>query len=45
VDASGNVYVADTYNDRIQVFGSLPVPAQSISIGQLKAKYTTPAGK
>ena len=39
VDASGNVYVADQGNHRIQVFGSLPVPAQSTSWGRVKALY------
>ena len=39
VDASGNVYVADTDNNRIQVFGSLPVPATSTSWGRLKSLY------
>jgi len=39
VDGSGNVYVTDHWNDRIQVFGPLPVPAQSTSWGRIKALY------
>ena len=39
VDGSGNVYVADTYNQRIQVFGSLPMPTRSTSWGRIKALY------
>jgi hypothetical protein len=39
VDASGNVYVADYDNHRIQVFGSLPVPTKSTTWGRIKALY------
>jgi len=35
----GRIYVADTYNNRIQVFGSLPTPTKSSSWGRLKARY------
>jgi DNA-binding beta-propeller fold protein YncE len=39
VDVSGNVYVADYGNNRIQVFGSALVPAQSTSWGRIKSLY------
>ncbi|MBZ0266894.1 hypothetical protein K8I85_01955 [bacterium] len=40
VDASGNVFVADTGNDRIQKFGEGgPVAHQSTSWGSIKAKH------
>jgi len=39
VNASGNAYVADYWNCRIQVFGSLPVPATSTSWGRIKSLY------
>jgi DNA-binding beta-propeller fold protein YncE len=39
VDGSGNVYVADPGNHRIQKFGYLPVPAQSTSWGRIKSLY------
>ena len=38
-DGSGNIYVADMENQRIQVFGSLPVPTKSTSWGRIKALY------
>ena len=37
VDATGNVCVADQYSCRIQVLGSLPVPAKTTSWGRIKA--------
>jgi len=39
VDASGNVHVTDANNYRIEVFGSLPVPAKSTTWGRIKALY------
>jgi hypothetical protein len=39
VDGSGNVYVGDFHNFRIQKFGSLPVAATSTSWGRLKSLY------
>ena len=39
VNVSGDVYVADTDNHRIQVFSSLPVPTQSTSWGRIKSLY------
>jgi DNA-binding beta-propeller fold protein YncE len=39
VDGSGNVYVVDTLNDRIQVFGSLVTPARGTTWGHIKALY------
>ena len=38
-DASDNVYVADTFNYRIQKFGTLPTPAKPTTWGRLKARY------
>jgi DNA-binding beta-propeller fold protein YncE len=37
--ADGRVYVADTYHDRIQVFGPLPTSTKRVSWGHLKAAY------
>ena len=39
VDAAGHVYVADTGNYRIQVFGDAPTPATSATWGQVKDRY------
>jgi hypothetical protein len=39
VDGSGIVYIADMGNQRIQKFGSLPVPTKSTSWGRVKALY------
>jgi DNA-binding beta-propeller fold protein YncE len=39
VDGNGNVYVADSGNNRIEVFGSLPVPTKSTSWGRIKTLY------
>jgi len=39
VDASGAIYVSDSGNKRIQVFGVLPVSSRSTSWGRLKALY------
>jgi tripartite motif-containing protein 71 len=38
-DADGNVYVADSANQRIQKFGSLPVSATSTTWGRIKSLY------
>jgi len=39
VDDLGNVFVADTNNSRIQVFGDKATPTQSISWAALKRRY------
>ena len=39
VDGDGNVFVADTYNHRIQKFGPLPTEARNTSWGRVKALY------
>jgi len=39
VDGLGNVFVADTNNSRIQVFGDKATPTQSISWAALKRRY------
>ena len=39
VDGLGNVFVADTNNSRIQVFGDNTTPTQSISWSALKRRY------
>lgn len=39
VDRLGNVFVADTNNSRIQVFGDKPTPTQPISWAALKRRY------
>jgi tripartite motif-containing protein 71 len=36
---ASNVYVTDVNNNRVQVFGSLPVPTQSTSWGRIKSLY------
>jgi hypothetical protein len=41
--ANGDVYMGTQYGGNL--LGGAPTPAQSISIGQLKAKYATPQGK
>lgn len=39
VDASGDVYVADRTNCRIQKFGLMPTPARAMTWGDLKRKF------
>ena len=39
VDASGNVYVSDSNNNRIQKFGALPTPTKPASWTRLKRLY------
>jgi hypothetical protein len=39
VGGSDNVFVADTYNHRIQKFGPLVTPVRTTSWGSLKARY------
>ncbi len=39
VDASGSVYVADSANYRIQVFGYPPTPTKSTTWGRIKTLY------
>jgi tripartite motif-containing protein 71 len=39
VDGLGNVFIADTNNSRIQVFGDKATPTQSISWAALKRRY------
>ena len=39
VAADGKIYVGDTWNNRVQIFGSLPTPARTRSWGHLKAAY------
>ena len=39
VDAQGNVFVADTNNGRIQVFGDAATPARPMSWGALKQRF------
>jgi len=35
----GRIFVGDTWNGRVQIFGSLPTRTQSKSWGQVKAAY------
>lgn len=37
--AFGEVFVADTGNDRIQKFGSAPTPTRTTSWGRIKSMY------
>jgi hypothetical protein len=37
--AFGEVFVADTGNDRIQKFGATPTPTKATSWGRLKSLY------
>jgi hypothetical protein len=37
--ASGNVYVVEYFNSRVQVFGPVPTPAKATSWGHLKSLY------
>jgi DNA-binding beta-propeller fold protein YncE len=39
VDATGNVYVADAYNYRIQKFGTVPTPTRATTWGRLKRLF------
>jgi hypothetical protein len=39
VDASGNVYVADTYNHRIQKFCYVPTAVQNTTWGRVKSMF------
>jgi tripartite motif-containing protein 71 len=39
LDESGHIYVTDHYNQRVQKFGSLPVPVKTATWGRVKALY------
>jgi DNA-binding beta-propeller fold protein YncE len=39
VDAAGRIYVADSFNNRVQLFAPLPTRTMATSWGRLKAHY------
>jgi hypothetical protein len=39
VAPDGRIFVGDTWNGRVQIFGSLPTPAKTTSWGRLKRLY------
>jgi len=39
IDGPGNVFVADTNNGRIQVFGDAATPTKQVSWSNLKQRY------
>jgi hypothetical protein len=39
IAADGRIFVGDTWNGRVQIFGSLPTPAKTTSWGRLKRLY------
>jgi hypothetical protein len=44
IGGNGLTYVADTFNKRIQIFGSGPTPTLRESWGQVKARYHAAPG-
>lgn len=39
VASDGRIYVGDTWNGRVQVFGALPTPTRRQTWGNLKTRY------